>query len=298
MKWINTETSTIRRPEYVGSEPAQRATWWNLLAYCAEQENGGEIQDCADWKCRQWQQTCGVTLEEVKAASELWEWEDGCLILWNYPLEKESEVSKNRDSGSKGGRARAKRQAELKAALEAQSQAALEAVPQAPLEAPPPPVLQRKEREGEGKEREGEGITPPSVASSALSLPPVISSGRKFPDHAPLMARINGLRPEWAKPATWSGSELHPLAGTLTQFYELPADRVGPPPQVPTQPHPEAPRLPHTAPPRPYPRPPHDALPIYHAEGSPVAPGPPGGRQPHPAEPPPAPLPAPRPPHH
>lgn len=216
MKWINTETSTIRRPEYVGSEPAQRATWWNLLAYCAEQENGGVIRDCASWKCRQWQQTCGVTLEEVTATSDLWQWQDGNLILWNYPTAKESEVSAKREAGRKGGLARSKPQAQLEAEAQAPPQAQLEAVP---LE-----VLQRKEREGEGKEREGEGIAPPSTAPSAPSLPPVASSGRKFPDHGPLMIRVNGLRPEWAKPAAWSGSELHSLDGTLTQFYELTDD--------------------------------------------------------------------------
>jgi hypothetical protein len=65
MIYLNLKTSTLRAPEYIGSEPTARATWLNLC-YCCEQENGGTIDGCAQWKDRQWQQTAGVTLAEVR----------------------------------------------------------------------------------------------------------------------------------------------------------------------------------------------------------------------------------------
>lgn len=56
------------------------------------------------------------------------------------------------------------------------------------------------------------------------SLAPVVSSGRKFPDHAAICARINALRPEWGKPAQWTGKELHALHDALGQLDELTED--------------------------------------------------------------------------
>jgi hypothetical protein len=44
-----------------------------------------------------------------------------------------------------------------------------------------------------------------------------------LPDHGELFAQVNALRPEWGKPATWSGAELHALDGSLRQFKELAA---------------------------------------------------------------------------
>ena len=110
MNWINLKISIIREPAYVGAEPVQRATWLNLLAYCCEHENGGVIKDAAAWKCRQWQQTCGVMLEEVRSECDLWGWcPDGALIVAMYPVEKQHEVQAKRDAGARGGRARASR---------------------------------------------------------------------------------------------------------------------------------------------------------------------------------------------
>lgn len=116
MNWLNIEVATIRRPEYVGSDPCHRATWWNLMAFCAEQENGGVIDACGEWKCRRWQQTCGVTKDEAESACDLWTFSDGILTLWGYPVERENEVRKNRESGKRGGSA--KTQAKTQAARE------------------------------------------------------------------------------------------------------------------------------------------------------------------------------------
>jgi hypothetical protein len=162
------------------------------------------IPDCAGWKCRQWQQTCGVTLAEVGEPCALWTWKDGNLVLWNYPIEREAEVSAKRSGGRAGGKARARAQAHLEAQLEA--------MPQAELEALPEPELQRKGKER--KEMEGKG-------KQDAPLPEVVPTGRRFGDHRPLCATINALRPEWARPAAWSAAELHALHGALGQFEEL-----------------------------------------------------------------------------
>jgi hypothetical protein len=73
--------------------------------------------------------------------------------------------------------------------------------------------------------KETSSLTPLPPAGGELAGPPALpeveSTGRKFPDHAAIIARINAIRPEWAKPAHWSAAELHGLHDALTQFYEL-----------------------------------------------------------------------------
>lgn len=121
MNWLNLRVSVVRSPEYVGSEPVARATWFNVLAYAAEQENGGRIEGARRWKDRQWQQTCGVTMEEVEASSGLLVWDGEDLVVWGYPDEKEAEVKAKREGGREGGKrsAEAKKQAQLEAQLPA-----------------------------------------------------------------------------------------------------------------------------------------------------------------------------------
>ena len=150
MNWLNIETKTLRAPEYIGSEPVHRATWLNLLGYCAEQENGGVIDGARSWKDRQWMQTCGVTLEEVNAPSYLWSWHNDSLTLWNYPVTKEEEVRAKRNAGKRGGKASG--EARREAQLEAVGEAVLEAPSEAQLEA----ELERKGKEGKGIGKEGE----------------------------------------------------------------------------------------------------------------------------------------------
>ena len=169
MIWLNLKTTTLRSPEYAGSEPIQRATWLNLLAYCCEQENGGRIDGCGEWKDRQWQQTLGVTLAEVREGCALWHWEDGALCVAFYPTDKQEEVKAKREAGKRGGKrsGKARREAVREAQLEAELQPQLEG------------ELQRKgkERKDKGKIKEGED------AREEVWLEPtreeVIEAGRK-----------------------------------------------------------------------------------------------------------------------
>jgi len=152
MIYINLKTSTLRSPAYIGAEPVQRATWLSLLAYCVEQENAGIIAGADQWKDRQWQQTCGVTLAEVQDACDLWGWSGGALVVHFYPAEKEAEVQRNREAGRSGGKSRS----------EAKIQAArLNGAKRNPSTNPsenPSESQAEPKREPNGKERKGMGI--------------------------------------------------------------------------------------------------------------------------------------------
>jgi hypothetical protein len=108
MRWINTEVSTLRAPEFIGSTPSERGVWFCVLGYCIEQENGGCIKNASEWKDRQWQQTAGVTLREVRGAGRLLQWDGEDLLVMFYPVEKENEVRSKRVAGSSGGKASGK----------------------------------------------------------------------------------------------------------------------------------------------------------------------------------------------
>ena len=104
MDWLNIHRSTLSAEAFLGCEPVQRATWLCLLAYCADQENGGRIEGAEEWGDRKWQQVVRITKSEAHDVCPLWSWSDGILTVWAYPVEKEEEVRRNRANGGKGGR--------------------------------------------------------------------------------------------------------------------------------------------------------------------------------------------------
>lgn len=105
MNWLNIKTSMLRASEFIGSEPVARATWLSVITYSVEQENGGRVANCKGWKDRQWQQICGVTLDEINASSPLLVWENNDLLVWSYPVQKEAEIKVKREAGQRGGKA-------------------------------------------------------------------------------------------------------------------------------------------------------------------------------------------------
>jgi hypothetical protein len=162
MIYLNLKTSTLRAPEYIGSEPTQRGTWLNLMCYCCEQENGGVIDGCAGWKDRQWQQTAGVTLAEVREDCDLWKWDGEALVVTFYPSDKEAEVRGKREAGKRGGSAKS----------EAKTQASRQnGAKHNPSTTQAEPKLEPNGREGNGKEwNEREGGTMQKVEQTpALS---------------------------------------------------------------------------------------------------------------------------------
>lgn len=152
MDWLNIRIATLRAAEYIGSEPVQRATWLNVSAYCAEQENGGVMRGGAKLKDRQWQQACGVTLAEVQAAAPLLTIDGDDVHVWNYPVEKEQLVKAKREAGKVGGSSTS--QAKTQAARDNGTKAKAK---QNPSEHP---------TEGKGREVEGNTPKPPQAGDS------------------------------------------------------------------------------------------------------------------------------------
>ncbi|MAO25201.1 MAG: hypothetical protein CMJ25_31040 [Phycisphaerae bacterium] len=117
MNYLNINTDILRSEDYLGAEPVERATWLNLLGWCASQENGGVIKDATSWKCRKWQQIAGVTLLEVKTESALYYFnKEGNLVVNYYPKSMEQTAIARREAGRKGGKSTS--EAKVKAAQE------------------------------------------------------------------------------------------------------------------------------------------------------------------------------------
>lgn len=148
MEWLNIRLTQLAAPEYLRSDPTERATWLQLLAHCAGQENGGIIRDCHDWKDRVWQQVCGITHREAHTQSRLWTWNQADLHVWGYPLDKERMVQQKRIIAATGGRQSAKARAPANAEAYASPNAPADA------KADQNPLLQRKGKEGKGREEE------------------------------------------------------------------------------------------------------------------------------------------------
>jgi hypothetical protein len=229
MNWINIETRTIDSPEFIGSEPIERGTWLCLLRYCAGQENGGLIKGCRDWGDRKWQQLVRVTKDEAERKCELWTWEGDDLVLWGYPAEKEYEIQHMREIGrmtsdAKREAAKANGKKGGRPSVNPTSQPNGNPT-ETQREEPKPNPTETHRIERKGKEENGKESTPPTPSPAPpparASLPEVESSGRKFPDHAAICARINGMRPEWGRPSQWTGAELHALHGSLGAIHEL-----------------------------------------------------------------------------
>jgi hypothetical protein len=184
MIYLNLKTSTLRAPEYIGSEPTQRGTWLNLLCYCCEQENGGTIEGCAGWKDRQWQQTAGVTLAEVREECDLWQWDGEALVVTFYPSDKEAEVQSRREAGRLGGKrsGKARRRSKNEAHLEANGEAHLEGLLEAHLE--------RKGKEGNGKECNGREEGSLQKAESTPALAEFLAEAEKIGVEADIATEI------------------------------------------------------------------------------------------------------------
>lgn len=103
MNWLNINLKMLRSREYIGSAPEERGTWLSVLGHSCDQENGGRIIGGASWKDRQWQQTCGVTLNEIRRAKRLLLIDGEDVVVFGYPSEKQAELEAKREAGRAGG---------------------------------------------------------------------------------------------------------------------------------------------------------------------------------------------------
>jgi len=147
MNFLNLKIETLTGEAFLGAEPVDRATWICLMRYCAQQETGGTIQDCATWGDRKWMQLCGVTKGEVGRDTELWSWDGADLRVAFYPAEQEEVVRAKREAGKRYGAGHPK---DSKSTPDKDSKS----TPQSSA------GDKGKERKGKGNEKEGKDKTP------------------------------------------------------------------------------------------------------------------------------------------
>lgn len=80
--------------------------WYHLLClYCAEQVNGGIIQDCKSWTTKQWMFRVGLD-GCPKDVPGLFHWDGDDLIVEGYNVEAEEKALSKRRGGKKAAEAR------------------------------------------------------------------------------------------------------------------------------------------------------------------------------------------------
>lgn len=170
MEYLNVHVSIFHSPEYMGSEPVARATWWNLMGHCAEQENSGRIHGALKWNDRRWQQTCGITLREVKSCEELITWEGDDLVIKFYPTEKEAEVRRKREGGRAGGIRSGMQRSTPSSSASPEASSSASSTPSPDQRSTPSTERKGKERKGkEGKGGNEAEASPKNPSSASLS---------------------------------------------------------------------------------------------------------------------------------
>lgn len=164
MEYINIKLETVGDFRYIGSKPVLRATWLNLLVYCAKQENSGIIVNCRAWGNDTWAQIAGLRRSEVHTPSQLWSWEGDDLHVWGYPIQNQERVKTLRTTGRLGGKASGESRRSTKPEANASPSAEPNASPNAPAN------LEQKGKEEKGKESNVERESTPASPASELNL--------------------------------------------------------------------------------------------------------------------------------
>ena len=224
MIYLNIKTITLRAPEYVGCDPTQRATWLNLLAHCCEQENGGRIEGCGEWKDRQWQQTLGITLEEVKQSCALWRWDGDSVEVAFYPLDQQQLVRAKREGGKRGGKARSEAKTQA-----ARTNGAKHNPSSNPSTTQGQPKLEPNEKKRKGIEKKSntkQDIGKPVAAVAATSDEDWLAELQKNPAYAGLNVHVeankmrawcsaNGKMPTRKRFINWLNRADRPIAAAI-----------------------------------------------------------------------------------
>lgn len=106
MDWLNLRVSTLKSPPFINSGLMEKATWLGVLAYCVQQENSGVIVGGFLWKNQQWQQVCGATVRQIRAANKLLSIVGNDIVVFGYPKDKEQEVQARRLQAGEAARRR------------------------------------------------------------------------------------------------------------------------------------------------------------------------------------------------
>jgi hypothetical protein len=103
MQYLNIETTIFDRPEFVGCDPTEQATWLKLAGFCSKMENGGVIENCGGWKNRKWEQIVRVTMAEIRARNDLWTYDGNSLTVHFYPCHQERALKRMREQRIQAG---------------------------------------------------------------------------------------------------------------------------------------------------------------------------------------------------
>ena len=106
MNYLNLSTQMMGEDIAARADSIEVGIWVRLTLYSIDQENGGVIAGCRQWRELEWIKVCRVTAQEVSMSSGLWSWQGDDLHLWNYPADKQAVVKQRRESGKRGGSAR------------------------------------------------------------------------------------------------------------------------------------------------------------------------------------------------
>lgn len=177
MEYINIKLETVGDFRYIGSKPVVRATWLNLLVYCAKQENSGRIANCRAWGNDTWSQIAGLRRSEVHTPSQLWDWDGSDLVVWGYPIHNQEVCQTRRHVGRLGGKASGASRSSSKPEAIASPNAEPIASPIAPAN------LEQKGKEGKGKEE--------NTTTTTTAAPPILSRGCTLPEALDYATRYN-----------------------------------------------------------------------------------------------------------
>jgi hypothetical protein len=144
MQYVNLHISVLTGAEFVGSDPLDRATWICLMTYCCLQENGGIIEDCANWADRRWQQLARVTSAEVRRTSELWKWVGEDLEVNFYPEKQEKQTRSMRKGGEIGNRKRWGKKGKQQSPPDSPPDGSENGTGDSPPDSPPESIIQSK----------------------------------------------------------------------------------------------------------------------------------------------------------
>lgn len=178
MEYLNLKLSTLGDIRYIGARPLVRATWLNLLAYCAKQENSGRIDNCRSWGNDTWAQIAGLRRAEVHAPSSLWDWEVDALIVWGYPIQNQQVCHIRREIGRTGGKASGESRRSTKTEAIAPPNAE-------PIASPIAPANLEQNR------IEGNRIESNSTTTTTAAVPPILSRGCTLPEALDYATRYN-----------------------------------------------------------------------------------------------------------
>ncbi len=123
MRYFIAERVDVDGPEFSESGFDQIGAWVYLMSYCAAQENGGRIEGAKHRKDAFFDRSLRVPRADLEQESQLWEWQEGDLLVRFYSLEAEQSYRKKRELGREGGRKKAENLAHATAHAKAHAKA-------------------------------------------------------------------------------------------------------------------------------------------------------------------------------